>query len=165
MPRFDNRADDQLAQLYRRYAGWLRRVVGRRFAGDDAEEIVQETYLRIRRLAREDVVVHPRALLLRVARNTAIDRARRAGKGGLAARVDLDDERELFERSHQAEELLLKQIVLTMPLAYRDVFVLSRFAGLTYDEIALRLNLSVKTVEWRMAKALLHCKRLLQAED
>jgi RNA polymerase sigma-70 factor (ECF subfamily) len=59
--------------------------------------------------------------------------------------------------------LLLKQIVLTMPVAY--VFVLSRFAGLTYDEIALRLNLSVMTLEWRMSKALLHCKHMLRTED
>jgi RNA polymerase sigma-70 factor (ECF subfamily) len=99
MSRFNDRANEQLTLLYRRYSGWLKRVVGHRFAGDDAEEIVQKTYLRISRLVREDVVVHPRALLLRVARNTAIDRARRSGRGVLAARVDPDDERELFERS------------------------------------------------------------------
>lgn len=165
MSRFKNSQNDQLAQLYRLYSGWLKRVVRHRFGGDDAEEIVQETYLRISKIARDNVVVYPRALLLKVASNTAVDRARRAGIGALALRLQSDDERELFVRSHQAEDLLLKQIVLTMPLAYRDVFVLNRFAGLTYDEIALRLSLSVKTVEWRMNKALKHCRSKLQAEE
>ncbi|KRB51991.1 MAG: sigma-70 family RNA polymerase sigma factor [Pseudomonadota bacterium] len=165
MPRLKNNGpNDQLTQLYRRYAGWLKRVVRKRFAAEDADDIVQETYLRISRLADENVVIHPKALLLKVARNTAIDRARRAGRGALALRLDCIEERELSLHSHQAEDLLLKQIILTMPLAYRDVFVLSRFSGLTYQEIAVRLGLSVKTVEWRMSKALGHCGRKLQGE-
>jgi RNA polymerase sigma-70 factor (ECF subfamily) len=159
-----NGPNDQLAQLYRSYAGWLKRAVRKRFASEDADDIVQETYLRISRLADDAIVVHPKALLLRVARNTAIDRIRRAGKGALAARLDPADERELSARSHQAEDLLFKQVIMTMPLTYRDVFVLSRFSGLTYEEIALETGLSVKTVEWRMSKALGHCHRLLRDE-
>jgi RNA polymerase sigma-70 factor (ECF subfamily) len=52
---------------------------------------------------------------------------------------------------------MLKQIVLSMPPLYRDIFVLSRFGGMSYPEIAAARGLSVKTVEWRMSKALEHC--------
>ena len=44
-----------------------------------------------------------------------------------------------------------------MPQLYRDVFVLSRFGGMTYPEIALSFGISVKTVEWRMSRALEYC--------
>ncbi|MDP1598840.1 RNA polymerase sigma factor [Phenylobacterium sp.] len=159
----NNGPDDQLTQLYRRHAAWLRRMVRKRFvAEEDAEDIVQETYLRISRLADENIVVHPKALLLRVARNAAIDRRRRVGRGPLAAQLDAESERQLSIPSDQAEDLAFKQIVMAMPLAYRDVFLLSRISGLTYEEIALEIGLSVKTVEWRMSKALRHCQRMLQ---
>jgi RNA polymerase sigma-70 factor (ECF subfamily) len=158
----NNGPNDQLTELYRHHAAWLKRVVRKRFVAVDADDIVQETYLRISRLADENVVIHPRALLLRVARNTAIDRMRRARRGPLAAQLDATDERELFIYSHQAEDLAFKQIIMSMPRAYRDVFVLSRMSGLTYEEIALEIGLSVKAVEWRMSNALRHCQRMLK---
>jgi RNA polymerase sigma-70 factor (ECF subfamily) len=55
------------------------------------------------------------------------------------------------------DELLVKELILSIPEAYRDVFVLSRFQGLTYEEIATRCGLSVKSVEWRLGKAIAHC--------
>ena len=50
--------------------------------------------------------------------------------------------------------MLLRQIVSALPPPLRDVFVLSRFAGMTNQDIATACGLSVKTVEWRMTKAL-----------
>jgi RNA polymerase sigma-70 factor (ECF subfamily) len=44
----------------------------------------------------------------------------------------------------------------------RDVFVLSQLEGLTHQEIARLLGISVKTVEWRMRKALARCVSAMQ---
>ena len=52
----------------------------------------------------------------------------------------------------------LQQTLAAMPEKSRDVFLMNRIDGLTYGEIAERLQLSVKAVEKRMHKALLFLK-------
>ena len=67
-----------------------------------------------------------------------------------------------FETPAQADELLMKQLVLGLPEPLRDVFVLSRFGGLSNSQIGEQLGISPKTVEWRMTKALAHCAAQLR---
>jgi RNA polymerase sigma factor (sigma-70 family) len=148
----------RLGELYRRYAGWLLRLLKARF-GEDADDLVQETYIRMRRYDGE-VVLHPRALLIKVASHVAYDERRKASAQGRSRQTRLENVSLKSTPScldEQTQRLLLKQVILSIPLTYRDVFVLSRFAGLSYEQIAEHLGLSVKTVEWRMSKALAHC--------
>lgn len=47
-----------------------------------------------------------------------------------------------------------RQVLDELPLQCRRVFELNRFEGLKYHEIAARLNISIKTVETQMSRAL-----------
>ncbi len=51
-------------------------------------------------------------------------------------------------------ESLIKAALQRLPQKCREVFELSRFEGRKYAEIAAQLNISVKTVEAQMSKAL-----------
>lgn len=51
-------------------------------------------------------------------------------------------------------KLKLGEALLNLPDRRREIFELSRFEGMKYTDIAKRLNLSVKTVESQMSKAL-----------
>lgn len=152
-------AGESLDGLYRRYAVWLQRVLRRRFGGavaETAEDLVQEAYLRIAPHEAAGVVRHPRALLLQVATNLARDQLRRTARAGGPA-VQIEEVTETDEHAvpaDQDEAVLLGQIVSALPPPLKDVFVLSRFAGMTNQDIAQRYGLSVKTVEWRMTRAL-----------
>lgn len=148
--------------LYRRYSGWLNRMLSLRLRSTPVEvdDLVQETYVRVARYSFDEASRHPKALLMRIAVNLARDNMRRnVVRGGLLEEGDAADEAcESASVGPDQDHLLeLKRVILRLPPLYRDVFVLSRFTGLTYEEIACHVGISVKTVEWRMSKALAMC--------
>ncbi|MGV9009956.1 RNA polymerase sigma factor [Brevundimonas sp.] len=143
-----------LRELYVRYSDWLKAYVSRRYGDQEAEDLAQETWLRLVPTSAVGEIRYPKALLLKIASNIAIDRAARkiTADRGLAGLSDWN-----VQFAAQLDEITLGEIVLGLPQPLRDVFVLSRFGGLTNVEIAEKLGISPKTVEWRMTKALAHC--------
>ncbi len=49
---------------------------------------------------------------------------------------------------------LIEKAIQSLPKEIRETFILNRFEGLKYQQIADQENISVKTVEYRMSKAL-----------
>lgn len=147
--------------LFRAHSPWLLRSLRRKFGREVADDLLQETYLRVVRQAQPAEIQSPKAFLLQVARNLFIDGYKRD-------RARADYEASLFAiqaraaPAAQVETVVLKEIILAMPLKLRDVFVLSRFGGLTNAQIAEHLGLSEKTVEWRMTRALAWCAAQLR---
>lgn len=151
----EKEADGGLHDLYRAYSGWLTARLRQRF-GDETEDLVQEAWIRAVPYSRRGSIEHPKALLLRIVDNLVIDRARRRAPRSLSP-VDRVDLTPAVDLASQTDVILLKQIIVGMPPRLRDVFVLSRFAHLEYQEIGDRLNIPVTTVQWRMKKALEYC--------
>lgn len=55
----------------------------------------------------------------------------------------------------------IDQAIASLPEKCREIFELSRNEGLKYNEIALRLNISIKTVETQMGRALTSLRKSL----
>jgi len=149
----------QVDALYRAYSGWLKRFLRFRFRGrEDYDDIVHDTFVRVSRSQNVDTREDPRGYLRCVATNLVRDAARRAAvraeESGAQMEAGVDGD--------QFESVLLKQIILSLPDSYREVFVLSRFAGMSYEEIAQHCGISVKAVEKRMSKALSICRSRLE---
>lgn len=151
-----------LDQLHRRHGAWFWARLVRRYGVQEAEDLVQDTWLRVSRLCTTGDIRTPKAFLLKVAANIA--------HGRTAKRIRLEqtvsEVRGLdswgVQEATQGEEVLARQMVLSLPQPLRDVFVLSRVGGLTNSQIAEQLGISPKTVEWRMTKALAHCAAQLR---
>jgi len=143
---------------------WLRRVMARRMTAHDTDDLCQEVTLRALSRVPESVVDHPRAFVGRVARNIVIDETRklRVRGGSALALDDLDEASAPWLAPDQETTLLLKQVIMALPPLYRDVFILNRFTGLSYAEIAKQFGISVKTVEYRMSRALALCQAALR---
>lgn len=161
------RSDQQIEDLFRRHAGWLRLFLTRNLRAQpaDVEDIVQDTYLRAVRQPAT-VIVHPRAFLSQTATNLFRDGKRRAAVRARHHQSVVQSGSATDARSsgllEQEAALELERLILVMPDLYRDVFALSRFRHMTNAEIAAHLDISVKTVEWRMGKALEFCTRRLR---
>jgi RNA polymerase sigma-70 factor (ECF subfamily) len=157
--RFDrNRSDD----LFHRHTDWLRQLLGRRLRVQpaDIDDLVQETYLRAASQS-EGRIIHPKAFLAQIALNLFRDGKRReavrAEHRGAMGAMSSNENGLPDGLTEQEASVLLKQIIADMPPLYRDVFALRRFRHMTNLDIAQHLGVSVKTVEWRLGKALEYC--------
>lgn len=68
-----------------------------------------------------------------------------------------------FEKLNEKEmDALIQEAIESLPEKRREVFLMSRNEGLKNKEIAERLNISVKTVENQMTKALDHLRKIIE---
>ncbi|MBL8772732.1 MAG: RNA polymerase sigma factor [Phenylobacterium sp.] len=133
---------------------WLVRFLAHRFGIEAAEDLVQESIARA--LAAGSVIRSPRAFLAKVAIRIALEEVRRRPE----ARFVYEPAAAVLPDAEVA--VLLEQTIAALPGPIRDVFVLSRFGGLSNVEIAQRCNLSVKRVEARLTEARRRCAALMQ---
>lgn len=154
------RDDEGLTETFRTLSPWLQRKLAHRLGSSraDVDDLVQESFVRLGRYAPEDRARHPRALLWKIAGNVARDAFRREAVRQHGQHVPLDDAvAQLAQGPEQHARAALKQAILALPLPLRDVFLLARFTPMTNADIAKHLDISVKTVEWRLAKAITFC--------
>ncbi len=150
-----------LESLYRNHFAWLRRALRYRLgsAAIEIDDVIQDTYLRVARYSDEDAGLRPKALLLRIALNLAKDQFRRNAR---MPANDFDRVDEIAIEGDQEYLLALKQTILNLPPDLRSIFLLSRYTAMTNAQIAKQLGVSIKTVEYRMRKAILLCSEQLE---
>lgn len=154
-PPLESDLPNDVAGLYRTYANWVVAFLARRFGREIAEDLAQETFLRLAQHPAE--WRSPKALLARIALNVAQDHLRREKAQKRPRLVGAEDVPEGVSLPDQHETLLHREVVANLPRNLRDAYVLSRFGGMTYAEIAVHLGISVKAVEKRMTQALRLC--------
>ena len=153
-------------QLFRRYAEPLYDCaygyVGSR---DVAQEVVQQLFVTLwerRRVWQVSGTVV--TYLYRAVRNGSLNALRDDRR-----RVPLKErvcEAPGIEQELEAADLAraVARIVTRLPERCREVFRLNRYHHLTYAEVAQVLNLSVKTVELHMARALRELRARVKAD-
>nr|WP_269808004.1 sigma-70 family RNA polymerase sigma factor [Pseudomonas agronomica] len=122
-----------------------------------AEDLLQETYLRVTRALSERTVDHLEPFVFQTARNLALDhlRARRIQSRTLVDDVPFDvvnnviDPQSSAEDAAHAERMLERLNVSLRSLSPRQqqIFILSRLHGHSYQDIAQRLDVSLSTVQ------------------
>jgi RNA polymerase sigma-70 factor (ECF subfamily) len=132
---------------------------------EDAEEITQEVFVRLwnRRFDLKTELSFSSYLFM-IAKNAVIDMLRKRQKESVFnEEINPSVESTLYEdnKSVEYKELnnIIQKSIADLPLKRRQIYLLSRDEGLTYKQIAEKLNISIKTVESHMRLALQQLKK------
>ncbi|AYA42361.1 sigma-70 family RNA polymerase sigma factor [Xenorhabdus nematophila] len=152
-----------LESLYGAHQGWLKTWLTRKLqSAFDADDIVQDTFLRVMRNDSLASIRDPRSFLCTIAKRVIVDLFRRNAleKAYLEMLAQLPEAHapSLEVRESQLETLqLLDKMLDGLSGKTRDAFLLSQLEGLTYNDIACRLSVSVSSVKKYVARAMEHC--------
>lgn len=148
-------------QLFRHYYQPLCRFAATiLYRHDDGEEVVQEVMVKLWE-GRKNLQINQslKSYLYRMVHNNCITVVRKVKVRTMhAEHVKAYGERHADDASVPIQKSELEQMIAkaidTLPEQCRLVFKLSRFEQMKYAEIASHLDISVKTVENHMGKAL-----------
>lgn len=172
--RFSNLAR-VVEEYYDELLGFVVRRTGSRPL---AEEIVHETWIRAS-ITRVVMPGNPRAYVYSMVRNLVIDHHRHHSVRQMVelSPVPHDENSEgencapqhdVAVPSHEdmvsarQELALISDVVTRLPQKCRQVFLMYRGQELSMSEIAKTLDISVRTVENHIARAMVECRRCLQ---
>jgi len=132
----------------------------------DAEDVVQEAYLRAFKFWSSFRGGDSRAWLLAIVRNTCFSWLQQNRKPSLELVEDMTG---LKSESANPETLLLKNIdverlrhaVAELPLEFREAIVLRELEGYSYKEISAITSAPIGTVMSRLARARIRLQKIL----
>ncbi len=135
----------------------LRFLAARRAAPDEAEDVLQDLFVRVRTM-ETGPIAEPRAYLYKITANLLFDRrrsaARRSAREQVWTEVQLGPEMEIDERPSVEQEMAARQELETIAAAIaalpeRTAAILRRYRidGYEQKEIARDLGISLSAVE------------------
>jgi RNA polymerase sigma-70 factor (ECF subfamily) len=147
-------------KLFRKYYESVSRFVYRYVKdADSAEEITQDLFIHFWENAPAmQIRISLKAYLFTSARNFALNYIRRnkirKKYHEEVQSIDLLEEMSIESDQASAFTVLMNQALTALPEKCRVIFELSKYEGLSYDEIAEYLSISKKTVENQITIAL-----------
>ncbi len=134
---------------------------------DLSQEVAQKTFVKLWE-KRKDIsfTTSPKSYLFQAARNTLIDYYRSHKTASANAESYSEQIEQVANMSDDDGGLAVTQKIAwavdQLKPKTREIFLLNKQEGLTYDEIANYLSISKRTVEYNMKNALLQLKELLK---
>jgi len=132
-----------------------------------SEDIVQQLFIQLWENGKLMDANNTERYLLRATKFKCIDYLRSIKNKNISLPEELPDliQTENSELLEEDIEPLLHYYASKLPPKTREVFLLSRKSGLTYKQIAEEMDISIKTVENQMGRALRKMRELLKEQE
>lgn len=134
----------------------------------DADDLVQESYLRVLRARGKGTIENTRAFLFTTARNVALDLVRRNQAVTTEALVNagpssvIEESQDVAEWVSRTQEIeILHEAIRALPARCQEIVTLQRIHGLSNRAIAELLGISINTVNAQMVIGLMRCRTYL----
>jgi RNA polymerase sigma factor (sigma-70 family) len=131
-----------------------------------AQDFSQETYLRLMRVERTDLIEQPKAYLFRIAANLVYEMRIKSDRQAEKKTYSLDrieeiasddDPQSNFEIQKSITDL--ENILAGLPPIYQSILLMRKRDGLNHDEIAIKLEISIHTVRKYLTRAITECRK------
>jgi RNA polymerase sigma-70 factor (ECF subfamily) len=138
---------------------------------EDADDLIQEAFLRLQVYCRNHTVEQPEAFLVRTALNLSTDQARYDRRQrldyGVLEKLALVDPSPSPDAVYAGQKRLLhwKRGLAALSPRRREVFLLNRLEGYSFPQIAERLGISLSMVEKHAARAVLFLTDWMEQEE
>ena len=137
----------------------------------DAEDVVQDAFMRALRFFDGFRGDDARAWLLAIVRNTSYDFLRRHRSHEVTEPFDEELHSGTYEGQtpetlllRRTDQVMVRRALEMLPLAWREVIILREFEGLSYKQIADVAGIKIGTVMSRLARARGQLHQLLAAD-
>lgn len=135
---------------------------------DDAEDIVQDAYLKAFRAFAQYSNENSIAWILKIVRNSCMSALARKKKSNVVAldALSKNGRRELFERrieghdlqpdieaDKQSEKKIIREALYELSKEFREIIVLREFQDMSYREISFIIDAPIGTVMSRLSRA------------
>ena len=153
----------EIAQIYHQHHHWLYSWLYKKLGCMyQAQDFSHDTFINLLKKQCKLKLREPRAYLTTIAHGLVVNHWRRTDieKAFLNSLNPIDEH---IDNSLEKHAIVLEALMqidsaldgLAIPV--REAYLLSQLEGLTYKKIALRLQVSERTIKNYMAQAMLHC--------
>lgn len=160
----------EIATAYKRYADTIRAFIFAKMGCfQTAEDLTQETYIRLFKSDDMGGIQDVRSYLFRIAQNLVIDHYRSQNNKSSPREIrDIAEEHDLADTAPTAEEIVSQREQIKRGLSAvaelshqcQRIFWLSRVEGYRNHEIAHMQNVCLSTVEKNLSRASKQCLQL-----
>ena len=167
----------EMSRIYSELRTSLMRFAYRYFkTPQDIEDVVQEAFIKVIEAKQHRDIEHPKAYMYQTVKNLSLNRLSKTdyrltdsledaiGEGQPSPVLTLTPSVEEEFESRERFELFCRA-VQQLPVKCQRVYILRRVYGFTQKEIAEQMDISIKTVEAHLTKAIVRCTDFMDSAD